>query len=274
MNPYRLIRRGPAWRKSLASALADPEGLVGSPSARVFKRNPRSTVALVTVDDASLAVKIFNESRLDRRLLRWFVGSAARRVARSSDRLGTAGFSVPPLVAVLEQPAGLMRSRSCIVTMAVDDGRRADEAWRSLTRTQRMRFARQLAEYARRLHGNGFYPQDLRVDNLLVRSSDERWTFVLVDLDRVRQYRRLTWRRRRKNLVQIDRSLGRYARSTEKLCFLRQYCGAVSHDELRRIVGEIRIASQRKDAEYARRRAKAGQRGGSVPLLPPPPDGA
>ena len=109
------------------------------------------------------------------------------------------------------------------------------------------------ADYLRSLHAAGLYPQDLRAANVLV-ARENPPEFVLVDLDRVRRYRRLSWRRRRKNVVQVHRSVGRGAPRRESLRFLQRYLGNPSPSELRRVAAELVALGERKDAEYARRR--------------------
>src|SRR5262249_27902343 len=47
----------------------------------------------------------------------------------------------------------------------------------------------------------------------------------LLDLEGIRRYRKLNRRRQMKNLVQLNRTLGKYLRATDKLRFLESYLG-------------------------------------------------
>jgi tRNA A-37 threonylcarbamoyl transferase component Bud32 len=256
---YQLKLRGWAWRDDDAAPLTDPETLLNNPAARILKRSERRTVARVVVNGRPLILKLFDESSAVHRLESSAVGSAASRAARSALRMQRGGFPVPELVAVLERGRRLRRQRSCLVTIAIDDGIAADEMWRKLEGRAKARFMYSFARYVSDLHARGLYPQDLWPRNILVQPEGNRWRFVLVDLDRVRSYAEVSWRRRLKNLVQIERSLGREASDGERLRFLRAYFGAASEAELKRVGAEILRASQRKDAEYARRRRRASR---------------
>jgi tRNA A-37 threonylcarbamoyl transferase component Bud32 len=78
-----------------------------------------------------------------------------------------------------------------------------------------------------RLHGHDVYHNDLKDVNILVRrdSNGDAENFYLLDLEGIRRYRRLNRRRRVKNLVQLNRTLGQYLRMTDKLRFLAGYLG-------------------------------------------------
>ena len=130
-----------------------------------------------------------------------------------------AGFAVPEPVAVLEDRRLGVAVRSCAVSRWVD-GAPLDEIWRSRRGAARRSLTLAFADYLRRLHAAGLYPQDLRAANVLV-ANENPPVFVLVDLDRVRRYRRLSWRRRRKNVVQVHRSVGRGAPRRESVRFLQ-----------------------------------------------------
>ena len=250
---YALTYYGTAWRPALAAMLHDPGALLRLPHTRILNHTPRSTVALVNHVVAPIVVKIFDESRVDRMIKGHFAGSAARRAARAIERLDKAGFAVPRLVAVLEHYVGPVCTSSCLVTEAIADGVTADIVWRQLHGTARRNFARHVCRYVRRLHTCGFYARDIQACNFVVVPGRRDWEVVLVDLDRVRRFRRLSWSRRRKNLVQIHRSFGRVATLTEQVRFLSSYLGPMSRGELRRIGEEVRVASARKDAEWEAR---------------------
>jgi hypothetical protein len=169
--------------------------------------------------------------------------------------LRAAGFEAPEVVAVLERRRFGLPLVSCAVTTYVP-GPALDALWRDRVGAARRRLMLAFADYLRRLHAAGVYPQDLRAANVLV-ASEEPTRFVLVDLDRIRRYRRLSWRRRRKNLVQVYRSAGRGASLAERARFLRSYLGRHAPGEVRAIGAEIERVGRMKDAEYARRRAAA-----------------
>jgi tRNA A-37 threonylcarbamoyl transferase component Bud32 len=248
MTGYVVTRRGPAWRDSFAGALREPEKLIWNPATWMYQTSDRTMVARVEIDGVALVLKLFFRTTLIERLENAFLRSRASRVATNIERMRKVGFRVPQLVAVLEKRPRVARGKSCAVTRLVEDGIRADKLWQQLSRGERVHAAALFGGYLRALHARGVYPQDTRVRNFLVVRDGTAWHFVLVDLDRVRVYRRLTWRRRIKNLVQIEEEVGRVSRAGERLAFLRAYLGEVERSELILRIRQIRSARLRRGA--------------------------
>jgi hypothetical protein len=249
--PYA-VRRG-----AVAAKLCAIETVLADPATVVLKHSPRVTVARVGSGEHQLVLKRFREAAPLRVLEALFVGSRALRVWRAAALMRAAGFAVPEPVAALEDRRFGVLWRSCAIARWVV-GAPLDEVWRARRGRARRALTLAFADYLRRLHAAGLYPQDLRAANVLVTSEDPA-RFVLVDLDRVRRYRRLAWGRRRKNVVQVHRSVGRDAPLAEGLRFLRGYLGDPSRAELRRVATEIATLGRRKDAEYARRRGEVAR---------------
>lgn len=242
---------------AVGPALQTVEAALTAPTTRVIKESPRVTVAVATAAGGGepLVLKRFREHTVARVLETVALGSSAHRVWQAATLMRAAGFAVPEPVAALEQRRFGVALRSCAIARFVQ-GPPLDEVWRARSGAARRALTLAFADYLRRLHAAGLYPQDLRAANVLV-TAENPPAFVLVDLDRVRRYRRLSWRRRRKNVVQVHRSVGRGAPRRESLRFLRRYLGDPSAAELRRVAAEVAALGRRKDAEYARRRGLA-----------------
>lgn len=224
----------------------------------MLQRSRLNQVVSVTIDGSALVLKLFEEWAWGRWLQSLFLGSAARRAARSAELLDEAGFSAPEVVAVLEK-GRLFGFRKSGLLVALVPGPTVEEIWERLAPPRRRRMAEQLGAYVRALHLAGLYPQDLRAANLIASAQGEDWRFVLVDLDRVRSYRFLCFKRRIKNLVQLHRSVGRRARAPERMRFLFAYAAGKSKAERRRIAAAVVELSERKEREYKRRgAARAG----------------
>lgn len=251
-EPGYQLRRG-----SADAALAAVEALLAAPATRLLKAGSRATVAVVTTPTGPLVLKRFRDDVPLRLLVTLALGSSAERVWQAALLMRAAGFAVPEQVATLERRRLGVAVRSCSVARWVD-GPPLDELWRARQGAARRSLTIGFADYLRGLHAAGLYPQDLRAANVLV-AGENPPRFVLVDLDRVRHYRRLSWRRRRKNVVQVHRSVGRGAPRREGLRFLRRYLGTPTAAELRRVADEIVTLGRRKDAEYARRRARTAR---------------
>ncbi len=238
---------------AVAPELLAVDRVLAGRGVQILKNGERTTVVALTLGGSELILKRFRDRKLREVLETLALGSGAARVWSGAARLRAAGFLAPEILAVLEQRWLGVPVRSCAVARRVP-GTPLDELWRARGGGARRTLSLAFADYLRRLHEAGLYPQDLRGANVLV-TSESPPVFVLVDLDRVRRYRRLSWRRRRKNIVQVHRSVGRGASPTTGLRFLRRYLPEASRSELRRAATQIVAAGRVKDAEYARRRA-------------------
>jgi tRNA A-37 threonylcarbamoyl transferase component Bud32 len=246
-----------AWSAGAVVACAlDP----AAPGRRVLKEGSRSTV--VWLDGAgptgeAVVVKLTRLRSALRRLDARLRGSPAALQQGSAQALLHAGIDVPQPLGIVDDGA-----TSALVSRAVPAARTLLTAYLALDRRGRRRFARQLGAFVARLHASGAWVPDLKESNVLVREGEDALDFVLVDLDRVRFPRGGASRRRRlDNLVQLDRSLGRYAGGRDELAFLASYRRAAAAEgwprlgELARAVTRLR---RRKDVSVARRRRRAG----------------
>jgi hypothetical protein len=254
---YRIVERGAGWRDSYAAVLRDPERILARPETVLLKKGRSGRlVGIAHLEGAEMAIKVFDESALLNAIERLLLGSSARRVARNAERMRGHGLLAPEVIAVLE--CGSLLGSSCIVTRAISAGERSDVLWPRLGRRPRRALAEALGDFLRRTHARGLYPQDVSAANLLVLPRKAGWDVVLVDLDRVRQYRTLSWRRRLKNLVQLERTLGRCARAGERLAGLRAYLPSAGRAQRRSVAAQVLAASRAKDAEAERRARRRG----------------
>lgn len=245
---FRPVYRGSAWTPTHEPELRCLERVIERGVA--VKRAARRSVVRTRLGGTDAFVKLYDEGGLLYRLERLTTGSAARRALRAWERLRARRFAVPPIIAVVEESGWRSRWRSALVTRAVP--------WPALDTTlseteggERVRLLEALGHWVRGLHRAGLYPQDLRAANLLVQRVGRGWSFVLVDFDRVRTYRRLNWRRRRKNLVQIYRSLPVGAEQGKGI-FLGAYAGSAAH--LAALAADVERAAGRKERAKERRR--------------------
>jgi serine/threonine protein kinase len=121
---------------------------------------------------------------------------------------------------------------------------------------RRRRFLGRLALTFQALHRQGVYHNDLKDANIIVvpdRDADAE-LFYLLDLEGTRRYSDLNLRRKIKNLVQLNHTLGRLLRRTEKMYFLKIYLGSsfISKPIRRRWVTAVVEQSRRRDLKARR----------------------
>jgi serine/threonine protein kinase len=159
-----------------------------------------------------------------------------------------------------------MVHRSFYLSHEIPGGVTVDAYWLSILKPlrhlegcrRRRMFLCKLGELFRRLHGQGVYHNDLKDANILAApvGNNDSIDLYLLDLEGVRQYRPLSESRRIKNLVQLNRTLGRHLTGSQRLIFLRAYLDRSFHDRgLRRgLSAKVIGASNRLDASKARQR--------------------
>jgi hypothetical protein len=92
---------------------------------------------------------------------------------------------------------------------------------------------------------------------------DRSIDFFLLDLEGVVRCLWLSERRKLKNLIQLNRTLGRHLSRSEKIYFLKSYLGRAFFDRQRkrRLISKVLRRSRRLDAQKASpRQASAGSR--------------
>ena len=262
----------------LSVIFCDPErreilDLLSRPSqtdSRVLKNGRGISVTLLPLAQGPIVIK-------HQRLHTWrrwgdslLLGSPARRAWQGAQLLQAAGVLTPRPLAVAEKRyAGVVRE-SFYVSEALLTQMPLNIYWREQQSRwsweHRGAFLRTLAEFFRTLHATGLYVGDLKDENLFVEEQGEaRWKFYIVDLDRVTQHQPLHRQRRFKNIIQLERTLGRSARMSERLSFFYHYLGTPlpPRDQRRALVTQLLRLRGQKDREYARRRVRH-KRGGSA----------
>lgn len=233
------------------------------PHAQVLKQDGGTTVTLLTLGSTSLVVK-------HQRLLTWrqwadalWRGSPARRAWDGAQLLVTRGFPVPRPLGVFERRIAGRVTESWYCSEGLLAHLPLHAYWRHNCPTwsfwHRRAFLGALAEFLRTFHAAGLYAGDMRDANLLVEDAGpEQWRFYLVDLDRILHTPLLSQRRRLKNIVQLERTLGRSLHSSDRLFFLYRYFGdPLPEPAVRRtFIQRLLHLRNRKDREYARRRRK------------------
>lgn len=245
----RVLAADAALARAVLGPTLDPDWLLGSPACEVLKLQRRVMVGRVEAGGRVVYVKRYNPYAGHAVVDASLRGSLARRAGAAAARLAALGFGVPRVVAAVEWHAGPLVGRSFFVTEEVAGAVTADRRWRDLAgrpaRRARRQLAAALASLFARLHAAGVYHADLKDVNVLVRADG---SLVLLDLERVAFGRRVSRARRVKNLMQLDRTLGRAASRTERLAFLRGYLGAgASRQSLRRWATDVRAAAVAKD---------------------------
>ena len=268
MRSRILYVRSPQWLPLLERG----DDLLASALFCEVKNIPRNRAGFFTSEHGTVFIKRFAPGSWIKGVMERLRGSPARLSLRGAEMLTRAGFLVPaPLAAREEIIAGAIKT-SLIFSEPLNTARvfsRFIERGHAPAERERQLRRETLAAVAgcvRRLHDAGLFTSDLQETNLMIDQADGAVRIHFVDLDGFRQLGRVSWKRRRRNLVQLDRSVGRFMTRTERLRFLRVYLGAQwERAAVRKLVGRLMLERERKEREFARRRIRRGGAGGWDP---------
>jgi hypothetical protein len=256
-------------------AVADPDGLFERVGCQIVKDQRKIKVARVNLEIGGVSiavyVKRYNAFSWLYRLRSIFRVSRAVRSLSGAMILAQAGMSTGRPLAAVESRRWAMLTKSFFLSEEIVCGETTDGYWqerlKSVTGAQgfkrRRKFLANLGKLFRQLHDQRIYHNDLKDANILVRAAGEAEQFYLLDLEGVRSCCYLSRRRRVKNIVQLNRSLGRFLSKTEKLHWLNTYLAAFLNDdqETRRWIGWILPMTQRADRRSAVKHRVSARRG-------------
>jgi tRNA A-37 threonylcarbamoyl transferase component Bud32 len=243
------------------------DDLMARPEFHEVKNIPRTRAGLFNTEYGAVFVKRLAPGSWIDGMLERFRGSRARRSLRAAQMLAAAGFLVPaPLAASEEIRLGAVRC-SWLLSRALTSGRvfsrfiERGHAPAELEQRKRREALAAVARSVRRLHDAGLFTSDLQETNLMLEQADDGVKVHFVDLDGFRQLVHVSWKRRRRNLVQLDRSVGRFMSRSERLRFLRTYLGSGwDRDARRKLVVRLMLERERKERQFTRRRTKRDAR--------------
>jgi Lipopolysaccharide kinase (Kdo/WaaP) family len=222
---------------TLVNRLADPDRLLADRACEIIKDQKKITVGRITLGGVSVPcaiyVKRYNVFSLRHRLVSPFIMSGALRALHGATVLRRCNIpSAVPLAAIERRYWGVL-TKSFFISEEITGGKTVDAYWRDDLQflpgaagvRQRRDFLVRLGQLFQMLHGHEIYHNDLKDANILAAPKQQTTAFFLLDLEGVRQYVRLSKKRRLKNLVQLHRTLGRYLRGPDKLVVLKHYLG-------------------------------------------------
>lgn len=219
--------------------LADPDRLFSHPQCEIIKDQRKIKVGRVPLEIGGkvkgIYLKRYNAFSWRYRLGSLFSPSGAYGSWIGAGILMRAGLHTGRPIAAVECRSWGMLTKSFYLSEEIPKGKTADAYWREELVPirgaegfrRRRSFLKALAALFHWLHERNIYHNDLKDANIIVRPDDEHReeSFYLLDLERVREYRRLNRRRQIKNLVQLNRTLGGFLCASEKLHFLKMYLG-------------------------------------------------
>ncbi len=267
MRQHLLYAGSPEW----AAIVRRGDALMAASEFRTVKDEAKTRAGLASIGGQAIFIKRFETNSWAEGLIERIRGSRAARSLKGAAILADAGFARPAPIAALETRfAGSVRA-SFLLSDALGEARplslfvdrrlgaaRRDFRWRR-------EVSRRVAGEVRRLHESGLFSSDLQETNLMLERGRDGLRIYFVDLDGFRRLGRVSWRRRERNLIQLDRSAGRFLSRAERLRFLYDYLGGrPARDRARKLVGGLLKRRGHKEREYQRRRKRRNRSDGSA----------
>jgi tRNA A-37 threonylcarbamoyl transferase component Bud32 len=207
----------------------------GRDNRLILKKTAKETVSVISVtQDGTACTVVIKEARftsLFSRLRNTLFSSRARRNWIGARALRVRGVSTPDALALLECRGGLLLGRTILITRYLDRSQELNEY--VLLRYNRVlsdeetrhkkRFIAALAGVIRDMHTKGIYHADLKSNNILVCEEADSWRLFVVDLDRLRCDRRLSFEERATNLAQMNASVAACITPANRMLFFRYY---------------------------------------------------
>lgn len=263
MRCHLLYARSPEW----AGRAPELERLTQGPAFTVHKAEGRVRAGALDLGRGRRAfIKRVETRSWLRGMIERFRGSRARRALRGAALLAAAGLDHPAPLAATEvrSTAGAVRvswlaseflagAQTLSVFALGRHGERRAEMHRRIAITHAV------ATAVRRMHERGLYTRDLQETNLMVEEAGGGFHLWFIDLEDFARARRVSLHRRLRNLVHLDRSIGRFLGRAGRLRFLHVYLGEdVERTQLRAIVARLIRMRARLDQRAALRVIRAG----------------
>ena len=244
--------------------IATLEGLIDKHNDSLIKRrdnviklSPKTAITHLPLSDESnerVCIKEYRYPSTFKKFFYPFCRSPARKAWFAAHGLIAAGVFTPKPIALIEEKRIGMIKKSFFITEGIFD---CQPCYKYIRNTfgnlqeevvfpVKRRFAACLAASFRQLHDSGIYHGDLKENNILVRELPDTWDFFYIDLDRVYFNKKITLRRKIKNLAQLNASVHNYFTYTDRLRFYRVYAGVQTLGEKDKQILKSIIALSRK----------------------------
>ncbi|MEP9411071.1 MAG: hypothetical protein HRF42_06645 [Candidatus Brocadia sp.] len=204
----------------------------------------------------SVCIKEYRYPSVWKRFLYSFLSSPARRAWVAAHGLMAANFQTPQPIAFFEEKrTGILKKSFIImedISVFLPCNRYVSERFRDpcnkAAAGKKREFISCLAMSFKHLHDSGIYHCDLKANNIMIRELLDTWDFFYLDLDRVSFYKKITIKKRVKNLSQLNASIPHCITYTDRLRFYRTYAGVknLTKEDKEILRAIIRLSIQRK----------------------------
>ena len=207
-------------------------------------RTPCKTLIMESLGNVSFVVRDYCHGGLFGKILRDIFWNSLRPLRELSicEAAGKSGIKTSEVIAIVKNrvlgPIYKCRLVSKEITGAIDLMELLLNAEKNKLVAQKRQIINKTAKAVKEMHGAGIYHADLHLKNILIQSAAGKVDVYIIDLDKSRQYEKISLHQRMRNIMRLDRSVEKMIRNnrvtfdetypfpisgTDKLRFLKEY---------------------------------------------------
>ena len=207
-------------------------------------RTPCKTLIMESLGNVSFVVRDYCHGGLFGKILRDIFWNSLRPLRELSicEAAGKSGIKTSEVIAIVKNrilgPVYKCRLVSKEITGAIDLMELLLNAEKNKLVARKRQIINKTAKAVKEMHGAGIYHADLHLKNILIQSAAGKVDVYIIDLDKSRQYEKISLHQRMRNIMRLDRSVEKMIRNnrvtfdetypfpisgTDKLRFLKEY---------------------------------------------------
>ncbi len=172
--------------------------------------------------------------------------SRAKRAFNATQMLKQNGFKAPAIIAMGERKSDPFNTDNFLLTLEVENGKRIYEiipnSVSNLTAEQmrdKREWLRVLGRTVGQMHKAGIFHGDMRLGNVLGRKNKDGRQFFFLDNERTKKFRRLPFRLRVRNLVQLNMHHQIAITNSDRMRFFREYRSQNKNSKQIRLIKKV-----------------------------------
>ena len=235
-NQLKIIHRDTISHSDVLSILEQHEKKIKNGRQTIIKSGPKATLSLLSVTlkgkQQKLCLKNYKFKGCLPFLKNIVIPSRAFRSLKAAETLQLLGIKTAAPLAVVEKKDGLLTKESILIMEDISEHLGFSEyieenfspSVSHYSIRRKRTFIKAFARYLRRLHDKGIFQNDFKTTNIFVEKPfSEEKSFWLIDLDQISFLKKLSSRKKIKNVCQINTSIPWEATLSDRLKFFYFY---------------------------------------------------
>ena len=206
-------------------------------------RTPCKTLIMESLGNVSFVVRDYCHGGLFGKILRDIFWNSLRPLRELSicEAAGKSGIKTSEVIAIVKNrvlgPIYKCRLVSKEITGAIDLMELLLNAEKNKLVARKRQIINKTAKAVKEMHGAGIYHADLHLKNILIQSAAGNVDVYIIDLDKSRQYEKISLHQRMRNIMRLDRSVEKMIRNNKDV-FGQRFSFPISKTDKFRFLAE------------------------------------